>query len=126
MPKDLSSLRLASALPVEGSTLKLRFTDGAEYLLDLDPDLRGLSCPLVDSLRKDEIFRQVKVEAGSFVFPTGLDYGGDVLRFVVRSGRCSRRTDDCQVSAAPISSHGVFSHRPKVGCCRGEVGGESL
>ena len=86
MQRKLSSLRLAAALPVEGSTLKLRFADGVEYLLDLDPDLRGLSGPLVDSLRKDEIFRQVKVEAGSLVFPTGLDYGGDVLRLWCEAG----------------------------------------
>lgn len=86
MQKNFSSLRLAAALPVESSTLKLRFADGAEYVLDLGPDLSGLSGPLVDPLRHDEIFQQVKVEAGSLVFPTGLDYGGDVLRLWCEAG----------------------------------------
>lgn len=86
MQRELSLLRLAAVQPVEGTTLKLRFADGAEYLLDLGPDLRGLSGPLVDPLKKDEIFRQVKVEAGSLVFPTGLDYGGDVLRLWCEAG----------------------------------------
>ena len=86
MLEDFSSLRLAAALPVEGSPLKLCFADGAEYLLDLGPDLRGLSGPLVDSLRQEELFRQAKVDTGSLVFPTGLDYGGDVLRLWCEAG----------------------------------------
>jgi hypothetical protein len=86
MPKDLSSLRLVTVSPVTGTTLKLCFADGAEYLLDLGPDLGGLSGQLVDSLRQEEIFRQAKVEAGSLVFPTGLDYGGDVLRLWCEAG----------------------------------------
>jgi len=86
MPKDFSSLRLVAVRPVEGTAIQLRFADGAEYLLDLGPDLRGLSGPLVDALRQEEIFRQARVEAGSLVFPTGLDYGGDVLRLWCEAG----------------------------------------
>jgi hypothetical protein len=86
MPKEFSSLRLVIVLPVEGTTLKLRFADGAEYQLDLGPDLRGLSGPLVDSLRQEELFRQAKVDAGALVFSTGLDYGGDVLRLWCEAG----------------------------------------
>jgi hypothetical protein len=86
MQNPLSPNRLASVVPVEGATLKLCFADGAEYQLDLAPDLRGLSGPLVDPLWQEDVFRQAKVEAGALVFPTGLDYGGDVLRLWCEAG----------------------------------------
>jgi hypothetical protein len=86
MPRNLSSLRLVDAVPIEGTTLKLRFADGAEYQLDLEPDLRGLSGLLVDPLWQEDVFRQAKVEAGALVFSTGLDYGGDVLRLWCEAG----------------------------------------
>ena len=86
MRTEISSLRVVAAAPVGGTTLQLRFADGAEYQLDLGPDLHGLSGPLVDSLWRDDVFRQAKIEAGSLVFPTGLDYGGDVLRLWCEAG----------------------------------------
>lgn len=79
-------MRLVGAVPVEGATLKLRFADGAEYQLDLGPDLRGLSGPLVDPLWQEDGFCRARAEAGSLVFPTGLDYGGDVLRLWCEAG----------------------------------------
>jgi hypothetical protein len=84
--KFSSSLRLVAVVPVGGTALNLHFADGAEFELDLGPDLRGLSGPLVEPLWQEEIFRQAKVEAGSLVFPTGLDYGGDVLRLWCEAG----------------------------------------
>lgn len=86
MQRDLSSLRLVAVAPVGGTTLRLRFADGAEYLLDLGPDLLGLSGPMVEPLRQEVVFQQAKVDAGSLVFPTGLDYGGDVLRLWCEAG----------------------------------------
>jgi len=86
MQKDLSSYRLAAVVPVGGTTVRLSFADGAQYELDLGPDLRGLSGPLVDPLWREDGIRQAKVEAGSLVFPTGLDYGGDVLRLWCEAG----------------------------------------
>ncbi|MBU3665524.1 MAG: DUF2442 domain-containing protein [Chthoniobacterales bacterium] len=86
MQRELSSLRLVEAVPVEGTTLRLCFADGANYVLDLGPDLRGLSGCLVEPLRQEDVFRQVRLEAGSLVFPTGLDYGGDVLRLWCEAG----------------------------------------
>ena len=79
-------MRLVAVAPVEGTTLRLCFADGAEYSLDLSPDLRELSGTLVDPLWREDAFRQAKVEAGSLVFPTGLDYGGDVLRLWCEAG----------------------------------------
>lgn len=86
MQRDLASLRLVAVTPVGATTLKLRFADGAEYLLDLGPDLLGLSGPLVEPLWQEEVFRQAKVEASSLVLPTGLDYRGDVLRLWCEAG----------------------------------------
>lgn len=86
MQRDLSSLRLVAVAPLGGTTVKLSFADRAEYQLDLGPDLRGLSGPLVEPLWQEDIFRQAKVDAGSLVFPTSLDYGGDVLRLWCEAG----------------------------------------
>jgi hypothetical protein len=86
MQKDLSSYRLVAVESLGGTTVKLSFADGAEYELDLGPDLRGLSGALVDPLWREDSFRQAKVEAASLVFPTGLDYGGDVLRLWCEAG----------------------------------------
>ena len=86
MQRELSSLRLVAAVPIDGTTLRLAFADGAEYQLDLGADLHGLSGPLVDPLWRQDAFQQAKVEAGALVFPTGLDYGGDVLRLWCEAG----------------------------------------
>jgi len=86
MKSDFSSLRLVTVSPVGGTTVNLQFADGARYDLDLGPDLRRVSGPLVEPLWREENFRQVKVEAGSMVFPTGLDYGGDILRLWCEAG----------------------------------------
>lgn len=84
--RQFDHLKLVAVAPVGSTTLKLRFADGAEYLLDLGPDLLGLSGPLVEPLQQGEVFRQARVDAGSLVFPTGLDYGGDVLRLWCEAG----------------------------------------
>ena len=84
--RQFDHLKFFAVAPVGSTTLKLRFADGAEYLLDLGPDLLGLSGPMVEPLQREEIFRQATVDAGSLVFPTGLDYGGDVLRLWCEAG----------------------------------------
>ena len=86
MQRDLSSYRLVAVESLGGTTVKLRFADGAEYELDLGPDFRGLSGALVDPLWREDAFRQAKVESGALVFATGLDYGGDVLRLWCEAG----------------------------------------
>lgn len=86
MQNDLSSYRLVAVAPVGGTTVELSFADGSKYELDLGADLRGLSGPLVDPLWSEDVFREAKVEAGALVFPTGLDYGGDVLRLWCEAG----------------------------------------
>ena len=84
--RQFDHLKLLAAAPVGGTTVRLSFADGARYDLDLGPDLRAVSGPLVEPLRQEEVFRQAKVDGGSLVFPTGLDYGGDVLRLWCEAG----------------------------------------
>jgi Protein of unknown function (DUF2442) len=65
--------------PLEGYQLRLRFEDGAEGVLDLEPHLsfRGVFAPLKDL----NYFRQIRVdpELGTVVWPNGADLDPDVL-----------------------------------------------
>lgn len=59
--------------------VKLRFVDGIEMTIDLDPYLNG---PVFAELRRDPAaFASVKVdpEAGTIVWPNGADLAPDVL-----------------------------------------------
>ena len=86
-PSHFKKFRLASAHPLEGTRVALSFADGAAFELDLAPDLSSLSGPLTDPLRDPAVFPRLSVESGSLLFPTGLDYGGDVLRLWCEHGR---------------------------------------
>ena len=80
------SFRLCSARAIGGQVVHLEFQDGAVFDLDLSMDLDRLEGPLVDGLKNPEVFAEVKIEHGSLVFPTGLDYGSDVLRLWCENG----------------------------------------
>lgn len=80
------SLRLSSARAIGGWIVRLEFQDRAVFDLDLSPDLDRLEGPLVDGLENPEVFAGLKIEHGSLVFPTGLDYGSDVLRLWCENG----------------------------------------
>lgn len=72
-------VRVESAHPAEGLQVHVRFTDGSEHLLDLDPLLRG---PIFQPLRDDRSqFEAVRVdpELGTLVWPNGADLCPDVL-----------------------------------------------
>jgi hypothetical protein len=67
----------------------LRFADGWERTVDLEPYLRG---PVFERVRTDpEFFAAVSVdrEAGTIVWPNGADIAPDVLY----TGRASARMD---------------------------------
>jgi hypothetical protein len=67
----------------------LRFKDGHERTLDLDPYLRG---PIFDPLRtRADLFAAVRVDpdAGTIVWPNGADLAPEVLY----SGRPSARME---------------------------------
>lgn len=80
------SYRLSSARATGDRSVRLEYQDGAVFDLDLSMDLDRLEGPLVDGLKNPEIFAGLKIEYGSLVFPTGLDYGSDVLRLWCENG----------------------------------------
>ena len=59
-------------------TLRVRFDDGTEQVVNFEPILLG---PLFGSLRDLEIFNQVRLDAalGTLVWPTGADIDPTVL-----------------------------------------------
>ena len=81
-----SAFRLISASYIDGFMVHLEFQDGKEFDLDLGKDLNSIRGPLVDPLKDKNVFSKLRVEYGALVFPTGLDYGGDVLRLWCENG----------------------------------------
>ena len=81
-----SAFRLESASYIDGFMVHLEFEDGKEFDLDLGQDLKSIHGPLVDPLNDKNVFSKFRVEYGALVFPTGLDYGADVLRLWCENG----------------------------------------
>lgn len=70
-------LRIREVIPGEGFRLRLTLTDGSIVERDITDLLMG---PMFETLRKDSVaFRQVKVESGTVVWPSGADLCPDVL-----------------------------------------------
>ncbi|MGH2712134.1 MAG: DUF2442 domain-containing protein [Actinomycetota bacterium] len=64
--------------PVEGFILRVSFSDGTVREVDTEQYMRG---PIFDPLRRDpELFRRVRVESGTVVWPNGADIDPVVLR----------------------------------------------
>lgn len=87
---------LSSARSVGGYVVHISFEDGCQFDLDLAPDILTISGPLVAPLEDPTVFSRMEIRHGSLVFPTGLDYGGDVLRLWCESGGVTdqERTDE--------------------------------
>lgn len=70
---------VVEARPLDGYRLHLRFEDGVEGILDLEPHLRFQG--VFEPLRNPDFFRQVKVDPdlGTVVWPNGADLDPDVL-----------------------------------------------
>jgi len=70
--------RVVTAEPLEGSRLRLTFTDGLVRVIDLSGELWG---PMAEPLQDPDYFRQVSVdpELGTVVWPNGFDLDPDVL-----------------------------------------------
>ncbi len=71
---------IVSAVPGDAFTLRLGFSDGTQGVVDLAPVVmarKGMFLPL----RDPEFFARVSVdhEAGTVVWPNGLDLDPDVL-----------------------------------------------
>ena len=77
--KEETMVRVESARPAEGLQVQVRFTDGTEAVLDLDPLFRG---PIFEPLREDRAqfeAMQVDPELGTLVWQNGADLCSDVL-----------------------------------------------
>lgn len=67
--------------------VRLRFADGTDKTIDLDPYLHG---PVFEPIRNDaDVFASVRVDedAGTIVWPNGADLAPDVLYEGRRSAR---------------------------------------
>jgi len=79
MTVKTETIRVTEVKPLEGFTLRLRFSDDAERVVNLAEELWG---PVFEPLRADPgLFRQVRVddELGTIVWPNGADMDPDVL-----------------------------------------------
>lgn len=72
-------VRVRKATPLAGFTMQLEFEDGTQKEINLEPFLRGT---IFKPIREDpELFRQVKIEGGTIVWPNGADIDPDVLYY---------------------------------------------
>ena len=73
----MALLRIRQAIPLEGRRLRLTLSDGSI----IERDVSGLMAgPIFDTLQADEkLFKQVKVEYGTVVWPNGADLCPDMV-----------------------------------------------
>ena len=77
MNDESQLVRVTSVEPREGFVLRLSFDDGSTREVDAEEYLRG---PVLEPLREDpELFRAVRVESGTIVWPNGADIDPVVL-----------------------------------------------
>ena len=71
--------RVTSFRRLDDFTLKIRFDDGAEQVIDFEPVLFG---PVFGPLRDAKVFAQVELidEVGCLAWPTGADFDPETLR----------------------------------------------
>ena len=70
-------VRISEVTPLNGHRLRLRLTNGQV----IERDVRGLlSGPIFEAVKSDpDLFRQVRAEGGTLVWPNGADLCPDVL-----------------------------------------------
>ena len=73
----MSLVRISAVVPLEGRRVRLTLTDGAVVERELSELLAG---PVFREVRDDSAkFREVRVEAGTLVWPNGADLCPDVV-----------------------------------------------
>ncbi|MBI4505279.1 MAG: DUF2442 domain-containing protein [Chloroflexi bacterium] len=73
----MSLLRIREAVPLDDFRLRLTLTDGSVIERDVTPLLVG---PVFEGIRADPArFRELRVDAGAVVWPSGADLDPDVL-----------------------------------------------
>ena len=75
-------ITVRAAEPLDGYVLRLRFSDGLEGTVGLEPFLWG---PMFEPLRDPAYFRRVRVsrDAGTVVWPNGADLAPETLHKLV-------------------------------------------
>lgn len=82
-------LRIATVQPLEDYSVSLTLTDGSTRVVDLLPRLKGA---MYQPLRDDPaLFRAIRVEHGTIVWPTGQDIDPDVLLSHAMTSRVANR-----------------------------------
>lgn len=72
-------VRVQSVEPREGYTVDVHFTDGSQREINLAPYLQG---PIFEPMLEDSsLFRSMRVEGGTIVWPNGADIDPDVLYY---------------------------------------------
>jgi hypothetical protein len=71
-------VRVKTVEPLEGYKLRVGFTDGTSRVVDFEKDLAGR---LFGALKDVNLFRQVRVEDGTLIWPNGADVCPDVLYY---------------------------------------------
>ena len=72
-------VRVRVAEPLDKFRMRLKFEDGTEKEIDLEPYLHG---PIFEPIRNNlELFRQVKIEGGTIAWENGADIDPDVLYY---------------------------------------------
>jgi len=70
-------VRIQEAKPLDGYRVQLTLTDGRLVERDIGPMLLG---PVFAEIRNDEaLFKEMRVEGGTLVWPNGADLCPDVL-----------------------------------------------
>jgi len=73
----MAFVRIQGVVPLEGYRLRLTLTDGSVIERDISALLNG---PVFEPIKNDPaLFRAVRVEAGTVVWPNGADLCPDVL-----------------------------------------------
>jgi hypothetical protein len=77
MKKRPEMIRVTEVEPLGGFVLRLRFNDESERVLDLEDELWG---PVFEPLKVNlDLFRAVRIEGPTIVWPNGADFDPDVL-----------------------------------------------
>ncbi len=72
-------VRIQSVKPLEGFRVHIKFADGVEKDVDLEPYLRG---PIFEPIRKDRaVFRAMKIAGNTIAWENGADIDPDVLYY---------------------------------------------
>ncbi len=72
-------VRVRSVETLHGFIVRVKFTDGTEREVDLEPYLQG---PIFEAIRRNpEVFRSIYIDHGALAWPNGADIDPDTLYY---------------------------------------------